>query len=228
MNRIAFALLVLAACTRAEPPPGKAPPRDRPGIAPPPVAQVKIDVALAGVTLADDCPDGVKTKPVAPPAAASSGTEVTSAPATSVTPPSAGACAKGANCGIAFHRQACEQTSMQLSLRTSGLPAGARVQVKRVELLDTSGKLVGNLATRAPARWDGSGYVAWDETVNGTAELATSYKLAAPDWQTIANGKWNAHTLQFQLRVTVTVGTVERTIEKQAITPAMLEPPVAT
>ena len=41
-------------------------------------------------------------------------------------------------------------------------------------------------------------------------------------------GMWAQRGKQFQVRVTLSVGTRDKTLEKQAITPAMMEPAVPT
>ena len=218
-------LLVVVACSKAEPP--SATPDDKPGLSP---RAPQINVALAGVTLAEDCPDGVPTKPLAPPATASAGSAATAAsePAAAMPKLAAGACAPGVHCG-GPPQPACEQTAMQLAVQVPAGASATKIQIKQVELLD-SGKVVGVLTARAPSKWDGKGaYVTWDEAVAAAqADLAVSYKLSAPDWAKLTNGRWNAASKKFALRVTVTISDKDRTIEKQSIVPAMPEPAVAT
>jgi hypothetical protein len=215
-------LVMLAACSRIEPE-AKTP---DPNVMPP--AKPELKIALAGVTLADDCADGVATKPTPPPAAPVK--QAKTAPAADIaasqTMPSAGACADPSNChGPSFPQQPCEQTSMQLSVRAADATS---IKIKRIELLDSSGKVVDVLTAKAATRWETDKYIAWDETLAAKQELVASYKLSSPAWDKISKGRWNAHTMTFQLRVTVTADGADRTIEKTSITPAMLEPPVAT
>lgn len=197
-----------AACTAGEASPG-----------------ADVAVELASVTLADDCGSPPPPPPspafAQPPAAPSR-----SAPRKPSTP----AAAEPADCAVGGcgSRRGCEQTSMQLSLRA---PAGARpttIRIKKVELLDGKGKLLQVLAARAPTRWTDKSYVAWDQQIGAGETLATSYALESPSWDKLTNGRYNAHSKTFQLRVTVTVGTANKTVEKQSITPAMLPPPVPT
>jgi len=85
------------------------------------------------------------------------------------------------------------------------------------------------LTARAPSKWDGKGaYVAWDEAIAGKGDLAVSYKLTAPDWNKVTNGRWDANSKRFALRVTVSISDKDRTIEKQSIVPTAPEPAVAT
>ena len=54
------------------------------------------------------------------------------------------------------------------------------------------------------------------------------YDLTAPDWNKLTNGRWNAHSKTFQVRVVVEIGGNNKTVTKQAITAARLPPPVPT
>jgi hypothetical protein len=224
MRNVGPLLLLLFGCAKSEP-------TKDPGPAVTPVAP-EITVALAGVTLADDCGDGAPTKPLPPPpspAAAGSGQQPAS-PAASMPAAesvSAGACA-GPGCG-ALPQPACEQTSMQVALRAPAGAAATKIRIKQIELLDHTGKSVGTLTARAPSKWDGKGtYVSWDEALAAGTELVASYKLSAPDWTTLTGGRWNAPSKRFSLRVTVTISDKDRTIEKQSIVPTTPEPAVAT
>jgi hypothetical protein len=199
---MAASLAALAACAASEAAPG-----------------TDVSVSLASVTLADDCPSRTPPAPAQPPAAAPArrapSTPGVAAPSDCGSP----------SCDVPRH---CEQTSMQLSVRA---PAGAKpttIRIKKVELLDPKGKLLQVLAVREAARWTDRGYVAWDQTIRAAETVAASYALEAPSWDKLTNGRYNAHSKTFQLRVTVTVGTANRTVEKQSITPAMLPPPVPT
>jgi hypothetical protein len=182
-------------------------------------AKVPIDVAveLSAVTLADECgrPPPPAVKFAQPPGK----------PAPS-TPAVAARCA-GPNCNF---RGSCEQTSMQLAIHSQPGTKPTVLKVKKVELLDTKGNVLEVLTARDPSVWnDGDAkYVAWDQTIGADATLKTMYALSSPSWDKLTNGRYNAHNKTFQLRVTVTIGTGTRTIEKQAITPARLSPPVPT
>jgi hypothetical protein len=190
-----------------------------------------VGVELSSVTLADDCGDnGPNIKPLPPPGntkavnqdpAPKEAASERRAPASDIA---AGACAEGANCGGPGPRQ-CESTSMQVSIKGNGQKT--KIKVKQVELLDSSGKVVANLTARKPMKWDGSGYVAWDESVDG-GDVSASYLLSAPDWNQLTKGRWNAANHRFQLRVTITVGDKDRQIDKQSIVPALPEPEVVT
>ena len=209
-------------------------PSPEPKTDPPPSSDVAVE--LAGVTLGDEC--GTGAKPPRPPTKLAQANEATApaarepaaakiAASEAVAVPSAGACATPGCGGPSHYTPPCEQTSMQLSLRSSG--QATTIKIKQVELLDASGKVVDVLTARAPSRWDDHGkYIAWNETIAANQDFATSYTLTSPNWDKIAKGRWNAHTMAFKLRVTVTIGSSDRTVEKQSLSPAMLEPAVAT
>jgi hypothetical protein len=79
-------------------------------------------------------------------------------------------------------------------------------------------------------QWSASAgaYQKWNEKLAGKDPVRATYNLTSPDWNKLTGGRMNAPSHVFQLRVIVTVGGAERTIEKQAITPARVEPMVVT
>lgn len=176
-------------------------------------------VELAAVTLGDDC--GEITS-VAPPVAKLD-KPITRAPGAAAAPMPADVCED-----CAPRRPHCDQTSMQLALRGNPGAGSTAVKIKKVELLDNRGAFLAELTARSPSKWNGESYVAWNQSVAADEKLSASYLLDAPDWNKLTNGRWSAHTKTFQLRVTLAVGSADRTVDKQSITPAMLEPPVPT
>lgn len=189
-----------------------------------------VTVNLAAVTLADDCGEDFAAPP---PVAAGESVSQSRAPITAADIPpgvAQGSCASEGDCAH-IGRRACEQTTMQLSVRsTAGAPTSIRI--KRVELVDEHGTLIGQLDARAPVVWVSDAYKPWDQTVAPGATLAASYALSAPPWEQLEGGRWGAASKSFQLRVTLAVGEADRTIDKVAIVstvaPAMIEPPVVT
>jgi hypothetical protein len=177
-----------------------------------------VKVTLAAVTLGDDCGD---TADLPAPS-----NRVPAKPAPPM-PMSMAPCAPGQDCSMPYRRH-CDQTSMQLSLRASEGSGATSVRVKKVELLDPHGNVLAELESRSPAKWTGSSYVAWNQQLAAGEKLNATYALSAPDWNALTGGRWNAHSKTFQLRVTMAVGTRDRTAMKQSITPAMIEPPVPT
>lgn len=199
MTRASLAYLLLAGCwSTTQPETTK------------PVTATDVGVELAAVTLADDCGDQE------PPAAAAPATPALVAPADSCD---------GPGCGSL--RNECEQTSMQLAFKASAGAKSTQVRVKRVELLDADGGVLGELKARGAKRWTNNQYAAWNQMLAPSEEVSATYALASPDYDKFG-GRWSAHEKTFQLRVTIEVGDRERVVEKQSITPAMLEPPVPT
>lgn len=163
-----------------------------------------VEVTVSSVSLGDDCPD-----PGAP------------------TPdePVHGSCAEGSECNFGRH-PSCEQTSLQLSFHANG--AATKIQIKKIELLDTSGKQLGTLQPRKPTKWSDSGaYVEWDQVVAAGATMKASYSLSAPDWDKLPGGRFDA-TTTYKVRVVVTVGDKEQSFEKEATVSATQEAPVVT
>lgn len=117
---------------------------------------------------------------------------------------------------------------MQIAVQIPDGATATKIEIKQVELLDDSGKSVATLTARAPSKWSGSAYVAWDEAIAGKGDLVASYKLSAPDWNKLTGGRWQAASKRFSLRVTVSISDKDRTIEKQSIVPTTPEPAVAT
>jgi hypothetical protein len=117
---------------------------------------------------------------------------------------------------------------MQLALKATAAAKATPIKVKKVELLDDKGKVLETLNARQPSRWDNKKYVAWNESITSNETLQTSYLLNPPDWNKHTKGRRNAHTKKLQVRVTLTVGAQNRTIEKQATIAAYIEPDVDT
>ena len=231
-----LAAVALASC-------GKAPPTADTAGRPPAATDVRVE--LAAVTLGNECGEGWTPPPpvvtaMAAPAGTAPGDEgaprsavpaspaVRRAPSQQVpmdTPMEAEAA------GIASRPRArfvCPQTSMQLSLTATAGPSPTTVQVKRVELLDAQGKVIGQLTARAPTAWKGDAYAPWDQVVAPGQQVAASYALSSPDWEAMEGGSWAQRGKTFQLRVIVAIGAREQAVDKQAITPTMLEPAVPT
>ncbi|MBX3162460.1 MAG: hypothetical protein KF773_41235 [Deltaproteobacteria bacterium] len=218
----AFAALALGGCWTSS---GTATTDPRPSPTGPDVT-----VELASVTLADECGDTAVLRPPLVPTTTGASPPAPITPSQGPTvPPASVACAPGYSC-TAPYLLACEQTSMQLRIANRAATGSQQVRVGKVELLDDNGKRLGELVPRGPMRWssDDGRYAPWNQLVDGGHTLAVTYPLSAPLWQAMPGGRWQAHARTFQLRVRLVVGTNERTVEKDAITVAMLAPPVPT
>jgi len=124
----------------------------------------------------------------------------------------------------------CTQTSMQLVLKASGTAKPTTIKIKKVELLDPSrkGKVLEPLTAKLPRTWNGKQYVTWKESITASQTLQASYAISSPSWAKLTGGRRGASGKVFQVRVTVTVGTQDRTFEKQAVAAAIIDPEVDT
>jgi hypothetical protein len=166
----------------------------QPDTTPPHNKADKLDVTIASVTLADDCGTGpTAVPPVADVEAASEADE----PARSLAGP-------GSYSRVAGDR-ACEQSSIQLRV-ANGSKAESKVAIHKIEVVDESGEVVAELTARAPHRWDGDTYQAWNEAVAPSETLQVSYALTAP---------YVARGATYTVRVTVGAGNDERTLEQK-------------
>lgn len=234
-----LATAALASCGKA------APTTDTAGTAGRPPTATDIRVELAAVTLGNECGEGWTPPPpvvtaMAAPSVTAPADEAAPSSAVPASPPakiarsqqeSLDVPAEAEAPGVASRSRAryvCPQTSMQLSLTATAGAAATTVQVKRVELLDAQGTVIGELTARTPTAWKGDAYAPWDQVVAPGQQLAASYALSSPNWDAMEGGAWAQRGKTFQLRVIVSIGAREQTVDRQAITPTMLEPAVPT
>lgn len=210
----AWVLAGLVSCTKTGPiQETVAPPPREPTFAQPPEAKLPppapaITVAMTAATLADDC-GGISPPPAARTQAKQRSDESSGGPSRVAA------------------RRACEQSSMQLSVIA---PAGAsanRLTVKKVELFDDQGALVGVVTPRAPTVWAQDGtYQPWDQKVAAGQELSVSYALSQPPWGEVTE-RWNR---TYVLKAVITVGATDRSVQRDVhvAAPTMLPPNVRT
>ncbi len=118
-----------------------------------------VAVELASVTLADDCGDhGYRAPPSTPPP------EAKKERAAANETVSQDVAARSAGSAYA---PSCSQTSIQISFSSDHAD---QVTIKKVELLDATGKYIQDLAARSPSRWNGSQYEKWDEKLGMDAK----------------------------------------------------------
>jgi len=123
-----------------------------------------VDVAIASVTLADDCGTAPTTIP----------------PAQSMKhKPSPEFADMAAGASMAEAKRMCEQSSVQLRV-ANGTQAASDITIKKVEVLDESGNVVGELTPRDPSKWTGDAYQPWDGKVDAAQTLQVSYALSQP------------------------------------------------
>ncbi len=216
-------VIALGACTKAGPGNGESPQPPTTGIAPttttppttPPATVGKVTVVMTAATLADDCGGSA---PWGPPTAKAT-TKADAEFADMEAEP------KGKAKSMA--RRRCEQTSMQLSVTAGAGGSPAKLQVKKVELFDQSGKSLGQLAASKPTRWtDKDMYEAWDEQVAPDQKLSVSYVLTQPNWDAVPDRMNKTYTV----KATVSVGGGDQTVSKdvEVRAPTILPPGVKT
>ncbi|MBA3463543.1 MAG: hypothetical protein H0T46_26540 [Deltaproteobacteria bacterium] len=184
------------ACGGAKP---QQPPTNKP-------APNAVDVSIASVTLADDC----GTAPTTMPPPRSSMRQKPSTEFADMAAPSAGAMA----------RRRCEQSSVQLRVE-NGTAAASDISIKKVELLDESGNVLGELTPREPSKWTGDSYQPWDGKVDAAQTLQISYSLSQP---AVSDGG------TYTVRVTIASAEGDKTLEtkKTLEAPASLPPGAVT
>lgn len=192
----------LPAATPTPPPPETTPTPE----ATPPATVAAVTVQMTAATLGDDCGG-------TPPASA--------AKQKSITP------AKADEMREARAKSVCEQSSMQLSVAAAAGGAPTRLSVKKVELFDDKGALLGELTASAPTVWDPSGvYQAWDQSVAPGQDLSVSYVLSQPSWDEVS-GRRNR---SYVLKAVITIGDGEQTVQRdvRVSAPTILPPNVKT
>ena len=108
-------------------------------------------------------------------------------------------------------RRACDPSSMQLSVVAAAGGAATRLSVKKVELLDDKGAMIGELMASAPSVWDPSGaYRAWDEGVAPGQDLSVSYALSQPPWDSVPGRRSRTYVL----RAVITIGGGEQSVQR--------------
>ena len=227
------AVLLLGCGGKAQPPPG---PGGGGGGGGDVAGGAEVEIAIASVTLADDCPDGRGPDwSLPPPAPVASTTAADEAPAPKPTagsmqdPSLAGpGSASVRRLSMSEAEAACEQSFVQLQV--TGKAGAGRFAIRKIELLDDAGAVLGELTARAPTAWRGDHYEPWTEAIAPGDELATAYELTAPAWATYGKGPFESHDGVYTLRVTVAVGDDERTLTQQTVVsgPAVLPPGAVT
>jgi len=218
----AWVLAGLLACTKAGPTQDSVEPPREPTFSQPPEAKMPppaptptVKVTMTAATLADDC-GGVAPPPAPAPTA----------------PPAPGARSEqegdqSASRSRRAAKRACEQSSMQLSVIAPAGAAASQLTVKKVELFDDKGALVGALTPRAPTVWTQDGtYTPWDQKVAAGQELSVSYALSQPPWGDVTE-RWNR---TYVVKAVITVGGTDRSVQfdVHVAAPTMLPPDVRT
>lgn len=125
----------------------------------------QVDLSIASITLADDC----GTRPTAAPV--SSAQKRSGDVSMSDSPHFASVASQ--------ERRACEQSSVQLRV-ANGTEAPSKITIKKIELLDEGGAVIGELTPRDASQWSSDTYQPWDEQVAANQTLQVSYALSRP------------------------------------------------
>ncbi len=168
-----------------------------------------VDVAIASVTLANDCGTGPTTSPPVQSSMQKPATEL-----------GFGDAPEGARSMASMAQRMCEQSSVQLRV-TNGTSTGSDISIKKIELLDESGTVLRELTPREPSKWTGDAYQPWDQKVDAAQTLQISYALSEPSVS--AGGT-------FTVRVTVASAGGDKTLETKTKleAPASLPPGAVT
>lgn len=165
-------------------------------IDPLPEGAPEVEASLSAVTLADDCPDAAQ---------AAQGDSAS------------GACESPDDCA-----PLCSQSNLQIELRAGDGTTALGFSIVEVRVIDESARKA-TVVTRAPQRWDGATYVAWDERIAPAATLKVSYKiseLVSPN-----DDGTRLRAVNYSVEVDVFIGGVKRTLSLDGVT---REPAVAT
>lgn len=165
----------------------------------PPVGAKAVVVTISSITLGEDCGESPDPAPAPKRGKAS---KASSKPSSDGESSAMGARA----------RRACEQTSMQLAVRSGAEAPSAAIKIKSVELYDDAGKLVGTLHSRGPSVWTAASgtYQTWDQKSAPGADLNVRYVLTAPDWTKVSS-RWNR---SYTVKAVITVGGADQKVER--------------
>ena len=211
--------LALSACAAHEAPPSTT---GRTVETPPEVKtpRAELKIAIASVTLQQDCPDPPE------PFAAQAAPAAPAAVAPILKPVEPERAAESPAMGASLARRApgsggpwqppCTQSTMQLSLSNTGDARGT-LAIKAVRLLDAASKRpLGTLEARRPGLWsDPAGYQKWDQSILPGATLKASYSLGEPSWPDVhvkLGAASNLYTTPFLLEVDITVDGEVQTV----------------
>jgi hypothetical protein len=116
---------------------------------------------------------------------------------------------------------------MQLSITSAAGGAPSKIAVKKVEVFDDKGALIGEVSAANPMTWstDGS-YKPWDQAIAPGQELAVTYALSQPAWGAVNNRRTRLYVVKAIVTVDGGDQTVQRDVRISA--PSSLPPGVKT
>ena len=179
-----------------------------------PTSGLHVTASIAAVTLGEECGGG------------SGGVAKAPASGDCAEPVDSGASDGGGFAGRGGCGGYCQQSNVQIAFSAGAGSQAARIEIVRVELLDSTGSIVDTLTASKPQAWNGGSYAAWDQTVKPAGDTKTSYDLTAPAWSKIdSSGTSRSYSAKYKLHVTLRIDGVEITLES---TDLSREPAVAT
>jgi hypothetical protein len=196
---------------------------------PEPVASA-VKIAIASVTLDQNCPDPE------PPASPPPSTSTSPSPATDVppSPPAKRAAPMPPRPGEAPSavavRRACQPSTLQVRFTNTG-KAAASVRIASIQLHDVQSKSVLlPVAARLPAAFSDSGaYTPWDERLAAGTEFHASYRLTPPEWSMVESklGGATSRGRELELEVMFEIDGKPMTVRSPAFSrpPEIIMPP---
>lgn len=109
-------------------------------------------------------------------------------------------------CGI------CRESNVQLSFKT-GAGTAAKIEITSVTLYDAKGTQLDTLDASTPQSWNGTAYVAWDQSLAPSSNVKASYQLSAPSWSTIDKAGTSSYSQKFRIRVALKIDGVPVILE---------------
>jgi hypothetical protein len=111
----------------------------------------------------------------------------------------------------------CDFSNVQLSLSSESIGSVVHVQIGKVALLDAAtGTELQTLSAYTPVIWNGTQYVAWDESVAPSSQVKASYTLSPPAWSTLDPSFSYSH--QYKVRIEVDAGGATVVLESPPVT----------
>lgn len=188
-----------------------------------------VSVAITAATLADDCGPNVERAPMPEPRTPALKSEAPAAEGIakdSAGPAGEMADSRSAAKSTSMAPPRCHQSSMQLSVIAPAGMKNTELRVKKVQIFDTDGTLIGDLTPKAPTVWTKDAYRPWSQKIKAGDSLAVSYSLSNPSW----GGVLDPYSKSYTVKVVVSTGGSDLSLDHEVTmyTEASLPPGVVT
>ncbi len=185
---IAVSSLLVSSCQKETKPTDPATPKD-------PIVDEVGEVAIASVTLLEDCPDAV------------SGSQEVREYAGDMDRESM----------TEDYVEPCRQSTIQFAVTGQGAtPADLRIVALR--LLGPNGATLDTLKTRSPSIWRENGYAAWDQVVPPKTDVKASYKLSLGNWSKVEKSLGgSSYGPVFVIEADIEIGSLRKTIRSSQV-----------